>query len=153
MAWVSKEELMYTVSVYDVAPLPPVQLVVNELVVIVPFVKPVDTPGVVFTTTLDEVTVTAQPGLLAVNVYTPASAALADAMPVLKDAGLIISLVVGPVHAYVAAPVEVPVNVSGYPEQAGLGVTVALTPVGYALTVTVAVTEDIVQDPIVALKV
>ena len=91
---------MYTVTVYDVGlPLAAVQLVAKLVVVIVPLVSPVATPGVVLITTGDDVTVTAHPGVLAVNVYTPASAADVDAIPVLKDVVLIISLVVGPLHA------------------------------------------------------
>ena len=76
---------------------------------------------------------TAQPGLLAVKVYTPALPLAIPVTLVLKDPEPVMVGLPGPVHKYVlaATPVLPPVSVSVPPAHTGLGDAEAVTPEGY----------------------
>jgi hypothetical protein len=68
---------------------------------------------------------------------------------VLAEVGLEIAVPPGPVHAKVVAPVERPVSVKLLPTHKGLGVAVALTPVGVVTILTAAEVAVIVGQPAV----
>ena len=83
--------------------------------------------------------VPAQPVADAVSVYTPASPNAADATPAVDAVGVVISPVIGPVHAsvYPAPPTTLPVSVTALPTHAGAGDAVGDIDVGKELTVMV----------------
>lgn len=98
--------------------------------------------AVAFTTREAEVAVTVKHEFEALRVYTPAFAAITPVTPVVNDVGLAIAVPPGRVHAYVVAPVAVPVSVRLPAVHIGLGEAVAVTPVGGPVTVTVTSGEN-----------